>query len=484
MIRNRVIEFVNGETTNISLSLGKKYMYSVAESFVSDETILKRRCKAIDNFIASIESKEVLNKFTLHPNIHKFLNNEDLFNALVKRLAGYELLDEEDYYLCLLLQMKNTNSDIEKTKENGNMHLFLKLKPKQPDCFNPIVDKKPVYKSILSKYSLKNYRKYTKQNKSSAEGWSYQLCLLYLVCINELYKILIPHITDVETFLVKCFITLPPVIVGTRFETQYKLNRIPALNYLHEFFQLTSKDRRLQIHKRLDIPSIEFIYVSKERPFSHTERTEEKTKFNSKRIVRLLITGKGDNLNFRIDIVGQGALEDITGMACKKAFFSLITDDTVLEVITSLVLNRMLSYTNQHASVLNIANEFAPVLYKQQKSKYVFENTANAKEAVKALCKKKFIHDNVFCDLKQETILPVSKALIAEFHLQKYQIDYAIIAVELAKYDNLTISKEIADIGSKQQALIRRMIEFVRNYQPNTNTHALSELYNIVTCWS
>lgn len=484
MIRNRVIEFVNGETTNISLSLGKKYMYSVAKSFVNDETILQRRYKAIDNFIASIGSKEVLNKFTLHPTIHKFMNSEDLFNTLIKRLSEYELLDEEYYYFCLLRKLKSVLLEFEEAKEKGNIHLYLKLKPKQPDKFNPIGDKKPVYKSMLCKYSLKNYRRYTNDNKTSAEGWTYQLCVLYLVVINGLYGILRPHIGSVENFLIKCFTTLPPVIVGTRFKTQYRLNKIPALHYLHEFFQLTSKDKRLQIHKRPDIPSIEFIYVSKESAFSHTEMPEEKTRFNGERIVRLLITGKGEMLNFRIDIVGQGSIEDITGMACKKAFFSLITDDTVLEVITNLVLNRMLSYTNQHASVLKIANEFAHSLYKQQKAKYVFENTIKAREAVKTLCKKNFIHDNVFCDLLPETMLPVAKELIEQFNLKKYQIDYVIIAVELVNYDNATISKEIADIGSKQQALIRRMIEFVRSYQPNTNTHALNELYNIVTCWS
>lgn len=484
MTRNRVIEFFSGETTNISLSIGKRYMYLIADSLVNEETVLKRRYKAIDNFIGSIESKEVLNMFVLHANIKKFFNDENLFHALMKKLTEYELLDEDGYYLCLLSQIKNIFADIEKDKEKGNIHLFLKLQPKQPDCFNPIGDKKPVYKSILSKHSLKNYRKCNNQNKSSAEGWTYQLCVLYLVVINGLYHILQPHITDVETFLVKCFTTLPPVIVGARFKTQYKLNKIPALSYLYELFQLTSKDKRLQIHKRPDIPSIEFIYVSKESSFSHTEMPEEKTKFYGGRMVRLLITSKGNSINYRIDIVGQGALEDITGMACKKAFFSLITDDTVLEVITNLVLNRMLSYTNQHASVLNIANEVAHILYKQQKTNYVFENTAKAREAVKTLCKKKFIHNNIFCDLKQETILPIAEALISEFNLQKYQIDYVIIAVELAKYDNETASKEIADIGSKQQALIRRMIEFVRNYQTDNNIHVLNELYNIVTCWS
>lgn len=482
-MRNENIEYINGGTDIISLSIGKKYMYMIADSLIKDTDFLKECHRDIDNLIGSIDNKDILNSFWLDAKIRRYFDNEDLQNELIEKLSQYELTDEDNYYLCLLKHMKNVLDELEEDKKENKIHLFLKLKPKQPDNFNPIDDLRPVYKSILSKFSLKNYKKHKKESGNSAEGWTYQLCVLYFVIINSLYGIVKPYIDSTETYLIECFITLNPVIVGFRFHVQLKLNNRSALSVIHELFQLTSKDKRLQMHKRPDISSIELIFVSKESTFSYADFQEEKTKFNGERLLKLLITGKADTVNLRIDIVGQGGLEDTTGMACKKAFFSLITDEMVLEEIGYNVLKRVLSHTNQFASVLNIANEFETAIYKQDKSRYIFENTKEAREQIKTLCKKNFIHNNVFKDLETETVLLVAKALLQEFKLSKYQIDYIIIANELAKYDNITISNEIASLGSKQQAQIRKMIDLVRNGKTNAPKYAINELFNTVSYW-
>lgn len=518
-MRGKIIDCINNETTNISLSIGRKYMYEIVDKFIKEtanenvtdkKELLEDTHRSINGFIGAINDKELLNNFRLHGDLMRFFDNEDLYNKLALKFSNcnYGVKDSDDYYLYLLKHIRSVLNELVeyrkifkkncKRKVNsgstGRIHLFFKLTPKQPDAFNPVKDLKPEYKSILCNFSLKNYRKYINKNKTSAEGWTFQLCMFYLVVIDGLYRILepciIPDIERLTKYIIECFTILNPVIVGFSVISTYKLNKqssISALSVLYELSQVTAKNKCLQLHKYPDVSDVQLVYASKTRTFSDDtdiEVFQNRPMPVSDRLILLHASGKGDIIRFKIDIVGQGTFEDITGMACKKAFFSLITDDTTLDAITYKVVKRILSYTGQYESVSDIADEVLPLLYKKYVNSLVTEDSKHQTKANKEFCKKNFIHNNLFKELKAETKLPLAKALINKFQLKKYEIDYLIIAFELSKYDSTDVSNILTCLGSKQQVKVRKMIEFIKTNEKNFKVNALNELYNAVSYWS
>ena len=86
------------------------------------------------------------------------------------------------------------------------------------------------------------------------------------------------------------------------------------------------------------------------------------------------------------------------------------------------------------------------------------------------------MNEVVFKRLNSETLPESFDVILNEFKLNKYQIDYIIIAHELAKFEVDEVSKRLSRLGSKQQAEIRKMIDRIREHQKSP-FYALNYIY-------
>lgn len=336
------------ETNIITLSLGKKYLYDIAHSFLKGFDDTEDCYREIDNFVNGIADKNRINKFVLPRELYRFIHSKRL-NDLIKELW----LDDEDFsYTYLFYHAKNVYKQFVQNRKNANLHLWLRLEPKEPDRYSRIDDTLPNYGCIMCKFYLHNYHKYISNTNSSADGWTYQLCVFYLLIIGNLYRILKPYLTNIEDFITKCMLELNPIITGFTTTLNFNTKYIKALSILHELMQLHSKGNYLQIHSNKSKNSIEFVYTTLGSTFHSALNDSEKSTYrgdnNGNRLIKLKLTGEGNILTMRIDVVGLGVLEDITEQAVQKSFYSFLTDEVTMEYIGYKVLKYMLSHTKEH----------------------------------------------------------------------------------------------------------------------------------------
>lgn len=71
------------------------------------------------------------------------------------------------------------------------------------------------------------------------------------------------------------------------------------------------------------------------------------------------MTGSGNRLFLKVDIVGLQSIQDITEQACNPSLFSLNTDEYYIEVITYKILGTILSHTEQFQTDLVASNRQA-----------------------------------------------------------------------------------------------------------------------------
>ena len=253
-----------------------------------------------------------------------------------------------------------------------------------------------------------------------------------------MYYILQPFIKDVPEFLWHCFSCLNPVVVGFTMTSKYRSKEINAVSFIYELFQLTSKSKNLIIEKNQANNTVKFVYTTLGKPFKHSTHKGYNplymTDNDGKRKVQMLVSGKGKTITIRYDFIGLAVLFDIVGKAVDKDLFSLPANDVLQMVISERTLLYMLSYTN----------------FRDRK-------------------------------LESEKLSYQAKMLVDRFNLNKYQMDYVVIATTLAKLDKETISKKLSSFGTTQQAKIRKMIQAVQNY----NMPELDCLYSIDNkyCW-
>lgn len=439
-MKNENLNLIKFDTNIISLSLGKKYLYSIAEVFLKGYEDKQDVYREIDSFVNSIAYKNNVNKFILPIEVYSYLYS-DSFNKLLD-----DYIDDEGFsYKYLFHHAKNIYKSYVHDRKQEKIYLWFKLEPTEPDKYNRLDDTLPNYDSIMCKFYLHNYRKYTSSNNTSAEGWTYQLSMFYLIVIGNLYSILRPFITNLDKFMFHCLYNLNPVIAGFRTTLRFDTVNVKALSIIHELMQLHSKGNYLQIHKNKPENSIEFCYTTLGSTFHSSLDDCKKSTYrgdnNGKRLCKLKVTGSGRTLTMRIDVVGLGVLDDLTGQAVQKSFYSLITDDVEMEVIGYRVLKYMLSHTREHGG-----------------------NSS---------------YNKVFKDLEPETKLSIAGQLMKKFNLQKLSIDYIIIAIELAKQDSTTVSNKIKTLSSKQQAKIRKIIKYVKSLEPSLPV--LNNIYKIVS---
>ncbi len=466
------------ETNIITLSLGKKYLYDIAHSFLKGFDDTEDCYREIDNFVNGIADKNKINKFVLPQGLYRFIHSKRL-NELIQELW---LDDEEFSYTYLFHHVKNVYKQFIQDRKNANVHLWLRFEPKEPDKYNRLDDTLPDYDSIMCKFYFKNYRKYTTVSNSSADGWTYQLCMFYLLIIGNLYRILRPYLTNIEDFITKCMLELNPIITGFTATLNFNTKHIKALSILHELMQLHAKGNYLQIHTNKPKNSVEFVYTTLGSTFHSALNDSEKSTYrgdnNGNRLIKLKLTGECNTLTMRIDVVGLGVLEDITEQAVQKSFYSCITEEITMEYIGYKVLKYMLSHTQEHETILDKAKTKATKHYLNNLQHT--RNLFNKENVIDSYCRH-LLYKNVFNNLNSETKLSLAERLKDEFKLEKQSVDYIIISIELAKYDKEAISEKIKPLGSKQQAQIRKMIKYVQKLGLEAKRPVLNRIYKTVS---
>ena len=425
------------ETNIFSFSIGKEYLYLIADMCINDynrinseslsEDYIKGVYRDIDNFVYGIEDTKLLSQYVCPPIIARFFKNTKSIKSLARRLdinipVCNDWTDNfYDFYYYLLRYMIQAKDRIKHDKTTGKMHLCFSYEPKQPSDYNGIDDIKVSYDSILCKFYLLPYLKHTTHKKVSQGGCAYFVAFTSLFVITHMYFILNPLIEDITEFLWHCFSILNPVVVGFTMTSTFDLGKVNAISVIYEFLQLTSKSPNLIIDKGYDTNSVNFVYTTLGKPFNHASHKDYKplyiTDTDGKRRVEILVSGSGHTLTVRYDFVGLSIIFDLLGKAVDKDIFSFPANEFGKMLLSGKTIQYMLSYTD----------------YKDKR-------------------------------LESEQLSYQAKMLVDKFSLTKYQMDYVIIATTLAKLDDSTISQKLRTLGFSQQAKIRKMIRAIREY--------------------
>jgi len=170
-------------------------------------------------------------------------------------------------------------------------------------------------------------------------------------------------------------------------------------------------------------------------------------------------------------------LNDITGLAGKKDFLSIASNDSLLEHISRRVLLNLLSHTQQFAKDRKYVSDKVELFYEDEDDiKLTITKTPEVIQQFKENKIEDCMNEVVFKRLNSETLPESFDVILNEFKLNKYQIDYIIIAHELAKFEVDEVSKRLSRLGSKQQAEIRKMIDRIREHQKSP-FYALNYIY-------
>ena len=297
-----------------------------------------------------------------------------------------------------------------------------------------------------------------------------------------MYRILYSFIDgDVKTFMGICLNRLNPVISGFTMTAEYNTGSKKALSIITELLQLTSQTSNLEISKTSEY-NVQFKYTPKTNQFKNSSeildgRAKYRTDKDGKRRIELLISSNNNILTLRYDLIGMNILNDITGLAGKKDFLSVASNELLLEHISRIVFLNLLSHTKQFAKDRRYVSDMIDILYEDEGD--IMLTITKTPEVIQQFKENKIedcMNEVVFRHLNSDTLSQSFDVILNEFKLNKYQADYIIIAHELSKFEDNEVSKRLSLLGSKQQAEIRKMIDRIREYQKSP-FYALNYIY-------
>lgn len=476
----RRLTFENTRTLINTVSIGKKYLVDIIKQYEQENN--KDIISELEHIILTIGNKDTVDNFYLHKDLRELFNNEDTYSELAEKLNRYLVL-YDNLGICLMYHMRNTLKELDKrtngiNKPESKIHNYFKLSPKEPQDYNNISDTNTKYDSIMSKIYLSKYNTYVDENDNGAGAWTFQLSATYLIIIDKLYRLLQPYITVVDDFFFRCVVILNPIITGFTYTTEIP-SEINALEFIYELMQLTSTGSYLIIKKNEDKSAVTFIFTTENGTFTNYEQQHYSSYFrkdnNGRRKVQVLMTGSDNRLFLKVDIVGLQSIQDITEQACNPSLFSLNTDEYYIEVITYKILGTILSHTEQFQADLVTCNRQARELVDSGK----VVNIAS-KDDLKKSYAEGFLRDTVFKSLSHDTMLRPLLYLQKNFPIKRYNVTYYRYVVSALNMTDSEISEMLKPLGSKQQAIIRKMINAVKslNYE---GVPALHHLYKAVT---
>lgn len=493
------ITTTNSIIDTMCVSVGKSYLDGLVDKYTNgfDDDVIDDSHRDIDDFVGGIGSREVLNNFKLPKDLDDFISNKhnlarDLACELDSSMPVQDVYfgfgdDFYDFHDSLLSYMKTAYNWLGDDSHNANMQLCFEFIPKEPSSYSGLSDIRTTYDSIMVKFNYNRYIKYTNHTMTSKEGCAYCISVIYLVIISNLYKILKPCIDDLYEFMKDCFTVLNPVVVGITTTSTYKLVGTSPTSVIYELLQLSSYTGRLNISKISDY-CVKFSFRTYDEPFHDSTiavfgKPEYENDSNGKRRVELLV-GKSDNLLYiTTTLVGMSIISDMTGMAGKKSLYSLPSKANVLGHIGLKTLSVLLSYTEQFAKAGKLAKQDIKELYVKKQPRLYVDNTAENRRLYKDILTLDRQKDLAFRSLDVDMTSSIVHTLITEFNLNRYAMDYVIIANELSNKSDSTITQILNDmqVADKQKALIRKLVKRTRVLKQQKPVYALNSIYKMMS---
>lgn len=490
--------------TNIDVmvvSVGKSYLDKIVDKYTNgfDEDVIADCHRDIDDFVAGIGKKDVLKNFKLPKELKKFISNHhNCARNLAEKLdSDMNVRDDYDnfydynnyyaFYDSLFRYMRTAYNWLREDSHNANMQLCFEFRPKQPSSYSGLSDYKTTYDSIMTEFHYDKYLKYTNHSMTSKEGCAYCISVIYLVIVSNLYKILKPCIDELSEFMYDCFSELNPVIVGFRTTSTYQVFGTSPRSVIYELLQLTANTRKLDISKSSDY-SVKFVFKPMDEPFHDStndvfDKPDYKKDSNGKRRVELVVGRSNNMLVITTSLAGMNIINDMTGMAGKKSLYSLPSNTGMLGYIGLKTLSILLSYTKQFVMAGELAEQEINEMYAKKQPRLYVDDT----EANREFYKTVLIHDKhkeiAFKSLDIDTTSSLTQDLITEFKLDRYAMDYVIIANELSLKNDSAITQILNNmsIADTQRALIRKMVKRTRELKQEEPVYALNSIYNMMS---
>ena len=472
-------DFLNLDTAtanSVSITVGKKYLFNIIDELVEDESLKEGCYIEIDNFIASIENSEKINSFTLNEDLLEFIQDNNKIKSEDEKFStSLDRLDNEFSYTCLFYHFEYYYSYFLEDKKRNKMHLCFSFKPTESTVRKNLDDSLPIYNSFICKFQQSKYIKYV-ANRDNVYGWNYLVSMVYLIILNYLYLIINP--LDLWEFFDTFFRNLNPVVTGLCFTTEYNCSKNEPFDIIREFYRLKSSDeRRLLIHINPKNTQVKFNFSMMDGIFSNTLNLNDlKPKYihdnKGKRLVKLIATKKDNKLVFKISIIGMNALRDLTQMEATKELYSYISSNCFLDSLAFKVLSNMLSLTQQHQKL----KKYLERKVEQSNFRTIYSDKNSSFE--KKELTRGLVQINAFKNITSINTLEIAKALVSKFKLERYAMSYIITVIELYQKTDKEISSLIKKFPPKQQAKIRKMIVFARNFQQKR--HYLNDIYRKV----
>lgn len=431
---------------NVTLCVGKDYLGKIINRYVKDDLDYSEK---LNNLVSSFNNYKYIDNFELlYPEVFDVMFSE--IEDITKELR-WIVVEEEDFHWYLMKHIQNVLPKLENDIKRGIAHSFFTIQPYRIYKSHVITDETSDIdeNNIICKLNAKKYLKNTDRNDNGADAWTYQLCVLYIILIETLYRILEPVAkNDIKQFLIVCFTELHPIIVGITATVQYRLEGMNAVDVLHELMQLTTYGKHLLITKNPSVPSVTFTYRTLEGNFlniSNIERTYKPLYYKSpyrddksgKRYASVKVYGNDNLLNLRLTFIGLGILDEVTDMVADSALFSLLYDEVTLFEFGYMTLSTMLKHTAEAKNKLNTI-------------------------------------------VSDDTNLAI-RYLIDEYGLKENAVSYAIVANELSNVRPELIpsilSTYFKPTDTRQKALLNKMIRDVREIRALNRKPVLKYLY-------
>lgn len=431
---------------NVTLCVGRNFLEMVIDKFTDDSDEYYQR---LNDFISSLNNYRYVDKFEiLYPEVFDVMFDE--VEELASKLNWYAT-DEMYFHWYLIKHIENILPKFEEDIRRGITHNFLEILPYRIYHSNVVRDEDSELEAnnILCKLKTKNYLKHTERNEDGAGAWTYQLCILYIILIEGMYRILEHLVSNkIEKFLVEFLSIIHPIIIGFTATVSYQLEGMDTVEVMHELMQLTTHGKHLLITKNPSVPSITFTYRTLEGNFlniSNIEGTYKPVYYKSdyrndktgKRYAYVKVYGSKNTLKLRLTFIGLGILDEITDLVANSTLFSLLYDEVTLFEYGYKTLATMLKHTSEAGSKLN----------------------------------------TIMPDMTNRAI----QYLIEKYKLKENAVSYCIVANELASMSSdraaSVIDIHFKPTDTKQKTLINKMIADVRRIKRLDNNPVLKYLY-------
>lgn len=490
----------NSFISNITYSIGKKYLIDVMEGIINSccssavrQELLEEYSTSLDEHLCSMYDDKYLYSISLSETPLQQINDS-------KEVITDGVVGEVPTNITMLINtFKLSIPHIVEDIGSNTIKKFIAIIP-QGKYEEELVlsNENNNIETVMFKIKPMKFLEYSSwKGSNESTAFVYGLSLSYLIFINHIYNFVQEHQQigtedfNIETFLFDCFSNIVPIITGVTNTSIYKTIDFNAQDLIWEMFQLDANDDLLGISKKPQECSIIFKYTPNSNPFVHSlskhfyNNSNNKKKYqpffkydnSGKRNITLKVyLSKEGYLCLNSSMIGLNSILDVTDLT-RQYFYPWVTDKDEYLYTNLHILSRILSHTKQHEDLIAKAREIAYQRYPNATPMLLSYDEEDSEEIKLNTYVSYYINNTVrkhtFKNISQTSI--VDTALIKKFKLQNYKEDYIIIANELAALDDSEVEELISDLDHNQKDKIWERVKFVR--KKCKVTHLLQRFY-------